>query len=372
MKKKSFFILSIMIILLLGAMFVITEKSSEDTSMKYQKALNYIKEKKYPQAMGVLRDIQDYNNSRMIQEQLLYIMNGSYIGNGIWAVGALTPKGGVQVAYSGEGKPYSDVNSWENIKSISFLGGDSIEGLTEEGKIITTSTITKEELEGSKVTSAYEMSDVVKAVSEWKNVKAFQTYYPQAAGALDKDGFVYVAYPHFEKGVEKLKGWEGIVAIAVERGYVAGLKEDGTVLVNNYNYSGILDTSKWQNIVAISAGVSLVGLKEDGTVLSTGLNRFGEGDLSDWKDIIAISTSSSYTLGLKNDGTVVATGQSSFNAMDVTEWSDIVAIQAGTYFSIGLKSDGTIVLSGDSTYSGAKTPDVSNMIGLYVPTIIIP
>lgn len=370
--KKILFAIFMFVVSNFVVMDVKAEKSPEDSDITYNQAIDYINDKKYPQAIGLLTDMKDNKNAEDLIEQLRYLINGSYISNGIWAVGAITTKGGVQVAYNGEGSnPYSAVKAWKNMKAISFRGGDSIESLTAKGRIVTTSTDTVRELLKSPVVSESAMANVVKAVSGWRNIKAFQTFYPQSAVALDKKGFVYAAYAFYEDGTVKLKGWDNIVAIADGRSYLAGLKEDGTVICKDYDYSGTLDTSEWKDIVAISAGASLVGLKEDGTVVSTGLKRNGGGDVSDWKDIIAVSTDHSYTLGLKSDGTVIAAGTSPYGATEVSEWSDIVAIQAGYYFSIGLKADGTIVLSGDSSTSGAATPDISKMKNLYVPKISI-
>jgi len=215
------------------------------------------------------------------------------------------------------------LNHGINVKSLNFRGGDSIEALTTDGKIITTSTATKEELLKSMVVSTNVMAYVVEAVSKWSNIKSFQTVYPQSAVAVTNDGFVYACYPPYEDGTDNLEGWNNIVSVSDGRGYVVGLKEDGTVKCNVYAYSGTIDTSEWKDIVAVSAGTSVIGLKKDGTVVSTGLNRY------------------------------------------------IVAISAGEYFSIGLKSDGSMVLSGDCSSSGVKTPNVSSLGQLYVPKISI-
>ncbi|WOO37068.1 hypothetical protein R2R35_00820 [Anaerocolumna sp. AGMB13020] len=338
-------------------------------SIKYKLAFTKIEEKKYPQAIGILRKLNNYKESKDIIHQLQYVINGSYIANGIWAAAAITPDGKVRIAYNGNDKEYASSDSWQNIKALSFHGGDSLEGLTEEGKIITTSTTTAENLRKSAAVSTSAMADIVTAVASWKDITAFQTFYPQSAVALDKEGFVYAAYPFFNNGLDKLNGWSNITAIADGRSYVAGLRADGSVLVDNYNYYGSLDTSDWQDIVALSASTSLIGLKDDGTVIATGLNNYGEGNVEDWKDIIAISTSRFCTLGLKRDGTVVAVGNNPYGAMDINEWSDIVAIQAGDYFSIGLRADGSMVLAGDSRESGKESPEVSSMKNLYVPFI---
>lgn len=348
----------------------IEQKILVTESEQYKKAVKYIEEKHYPQAMGILADLSDYKDAKSLLEQLRYIINGSYISNGIWAVAAITSDGGVRVAYEHkDDSNFSLANSWKNIKSISARGGESIEGLTNEGKVITTSPITKEELLSSKVPANNAMANVVESIFNWSNIKSFQTFYPQSAVALTNEGTVYAAYPYYSDGTVKLKDWENILSVADGRGYVVGIRKDRTVLSNNYDYSGNIDTSQWKNIVAISAGTSVIGLKEDGTVVSTGLNRFGEGNTSHWEDIIAISTRGSCTLGLKRNGTVVAAGTNTYGQMDVENWTDIVAIAAGEYFSIGLKSDGTMVLAGDCGHSGAKTPDLSGMKGLYVPQI---
>ncbi|TCT15607.1 hypothetical protein EDC18_103315 [Natranaerovirga pectinivora] len=349
----------------------LTVSTNESKEKRYNQAIEYIFKNQYPQAMGVLMDLGSYKNSDHLLEQIRYLIEGTYIGNGIWAVGAITDEGKVKVAYDGEyANNYYITESWANIKSLSFRSGDSIEGLTIDGRIVTTNTVTKEELLNSKNVWTYAMADVVEAVSKWSDIKAFQGSYPLSVVGVTNEGFVYAAYA-YEDGSVKLEGWENIVSVADGRSYVIGLKVDGTVKSKVYDYLGEIDTSEWTDIVAISAGNSIIGLKKDGTVLSTGANKFGEGNVSEWTDIIAISTRGSCTLGLKSDGTVIATGRNTFGQMDVEDWTDIVAIAAGEYFSIGLKSDGSLVLSGDSSLSGAKTPDVSKMTGLYVPKVII-
>jgi hypothetical protein len=343
---------------------------NNNESEKYKKAISYINEKHYPQAIGILQSLGDYKSSSNLLDQLRYIINGCYISNGQWAVGAITSTGGVTVAYEDEIK-YSAVKAWRDIGAISFHGGDSIEGLTKDGAIITSDNTTVKELLSSPVTTTVAMADVVKAVYSWRDIKSFQTFYPQSAIALTKKGIVYVANSYNEDGIHPLKNWDNIVAVADGRSYVAGLKADGTVLFNDYDYAGTIDVADWSDIVAISAGTSLIGLKEDGTVVSTGLNRYGEGNVSQWRDIIAISSYGSCTLGLKSDGTVVAAGQDNYGEMKVSDWRDIIAIGMGHYFSIGLKSDGTMVLAGDCSHSGAETPDVSTMKDLFIPQIEI-
>lgn len=336
---------------------------------KYQQVIALINEKHYPQAMGILRRLGDYKDSKSLLQQLRYLINGSYICNGAWLAAAITNDGRVLMAYNGDNADdYAGLKDWENVISLSS-GGDSIEGLTKEGTILTTSTESKEDLLNSHNVSTAAEANVVEALSVWKNIIAFDTFYPQTAIALAADGSVFAAYPGYQDGTVKLDGWTDIVDVKNGRSYAIGLKSDGTVISKNFDYVGNIDTSNWSDIVAIDGNSSIIGLKEDGTVVFSGVNQWGEGNVSDWKDIIAISTARLYTLGLKSDGTVVAAGSNAFGQMNVQEWKDIVAIAAGEYFSVGLKSDGTMVIAGDCSLSGAKTPDVSEMKNLYVPEI---
>ncbi len=336
---------------------------------KYQQAMAFIKEKHYPQAMGILRRLEDYKDSKNLLQQLRYLINGSYICNGIWLAAAITSDGRVQMSYSGDDiSNFSELKAWKDMRSISS-SGDSIEGLTKEGTILTTSTETKEDFLNSTNAPTNAMANVVESVSIWKDIVSFDEFYPQTAISLTGDGSVYAAYPGYEDGTVKLNGWNDIVDVKDGRSYSVGIKSDGTVISKNFDYIGTIDTSNWNNIVAISADSAIIGLKEDGTVVSTGLNDSGEGNVSDWEDIIAISTSRFCTLGLKSDGTVVAAGQNTSGQMNIQGWKDIVAIAAGNYFSIGLKSDGTMVIAGDCSFSGVKTPNVTSMKSLYIPHI---
>jgi lipoprotein NlpI len=66
-----------------SSMNVINQPTEEE---EYQQALIFIKEKRYPQEMGILRRLGNYEESMSLLQQLRYIMNGSYICNGIWLV----------------------------------------------------------------------------------------------------------------------------------------------------------------------------------------------------------------------------------------------------------------------------------------------
>ena len=89
------------------------------------------------------------------------------------------------------------------------------------------------------------------------------------------------------------------------------LKSDGTVVAVGDNSDGQCNVGGWRDIVAVSAGGSLivgfhtVGLKSDGTVVAVGSNRKGQCNVGDWRDIVSISAKDGCTVGFKADGTVV-------------------------------------------------------------------
>ena len=336
---------------------------------QYNQAIHFIKLKRYPHALGMLSDIKDYKNSKLLIDQLRYLMNASYLSNGYQAIGAITKVGGVTIGYLGkDSNKFETVNAWKDIQSIYFTTIDCLQGLTKDGSIISSN---KKPI----IMNNTPIITIQQALASWKNMKAIETNYPSSAIALDYYGNVFfseLSGSSYEDGSVKLNGWDNIVAVELGDTYIAGLKEDGTVLNKLCDSSTLIDipvTSDWKNIVAISGGKSLVGLKEDGTVVVTGCNELTKKSLSTWQDIIAISASGNTILGLKRDGTVVANGSAPTGPKAVKGWTDIVAIKAGYNFSIGLKADGSMVLAGDSDDSGVKTPDVSVMKNLYIPTI---
>ncbi len=94
------------------------EKSQNEL---YNEAINYIKENRYPQAIGILMKLGDYKDSKDLEKQLRYIIEGTYISNGVWAIGAIKNDGGVQVVYEGyDANIYDKAKSWNKCKIFEF------------------------------------------------------------------------------------------------------------------------------------------------------------------------------------------------------------------------------------------------------------
>lgn len=167
-----------------------------------------------------------------------------------------------------------------------------------------------------------------------------------------------------ENSVIDTSTWENIIAISAGNFHVMGLKSDGTVVTTGVCYD---DFSDWKNIVSISAGHNhTVGLKSDGTVVAVGNNSTGQCDISTWTDIVAISAGTFHTVGLKTDGTVVAVGSNTYGQCDVSDWKDIIAISTGELHTVGLKSDGTVVATGKNDYYGqCNVNEWTDIIAIY-------
>lgn len=333
----------------------------------YQQALVMIGEKRYPEAMGILAELDGYAKAKETLEHLRYIVSAPYISAGGWSVAALTSDGGVIYLNNDADDHLKDALKWTGMRTVCIKLDLYIAGISNSGKINVTPRIDKKELR-THGASGPDMVRLVENIDAWENIKAYDAMYPQSAVALTNDGEVYAAYPNGESFFGKLPGWTDMVAVCDGRSYVAGLKSDGTVLTAlSDHYIGTLDTSDWRDIVAIDADHCLVGLKSDGTCISTGINDRGQSNVSGWTDIIAISTREGVTLGLKRDGTVVAAGDNQYGQMDVANWKDIVAIDVGFYISIGLKADGTMVVAGDCSNVNMDLPAVHTLRNLYVP-----
>lgn len=217
------------------------------------------------------------------------------------------------------------------------------------------------------------------------------------SAGVTEDGRVLFSGEQFADA-GKLSEWTNIVSVSASSEFLAGLKEDGTVVIakrrSHYNYR--IDVSEWKDIVDISVGEQyVVGLRGDGTLTAQGIDGYGETDIDDWRDIVQIDTGWQHTVGLdkngdihiagmyaseletkiednpeewtdivsiatggssnsrtqgrghivglRRDGTVVAVGDNTYGQCNVSTWTDIVAISAGDFHTVGLKADGTVL-----------------------------
>lgn len=131
--------------------------------------------------------------------------------------------------------------------------------------------------------------------------------------------------------------------IVADMDYFVWVNQDGTVSASSSWYP---EMSQWNNIAAITLGTgAIAGLKEDGTVVVT--DGFSDSSYLEWRDIVSISMGDGFLLGLEKDGTVLACGENDFGQCEVPAWTDIVSVQASEDCSFGVKSDGAVCLAGD-------------------------
>lgn len=310
-KKKShgFLIFVILVIIGVGAYFVITDVIP---SQNGSKVANLLEDKNYEKAFSVILDIEDMAERNA---QLNSFWNEAAIRSKISAGGThtLAIKDGSVLAAGSNGAYQCNTEGFSNIIDIS-AGLQHTVVLGSDGKVSAT---------GSN--SAGQCN-----VEEWEELN--------------------------------------IVDVSAGFQFTAALKNDGTVVAIGNNERNQLDTEEWSNIRSISAGgVHLVGLKLDGTVVAVGDNAYGQCDVSDWKDIVAVSAGRFCTVALRSDGTCIAIGEfkdKNGNEMrnpDISDWEDIVAVAAGDYHAVGLKSDGTVVSIGWNKYGQCNTDSMENI-----------
>lgn len=164
-----------------------------------------------------------------------------------------------------------------------------------------------------------------------------------------------------------LSGWRDVVDVAMTPGGLElfGLKSDGTVYyatsskwsAENGHFS---EVSEWTDIVQISASrYFIAGLRSDGTVVVDGyLDNDLDGyrsQVEQWTDVVSVSIADFAFMGLKSDGSVVYAGYTNADAdydrAACESWEDIIAISMGDSYAMGLKSDGSVLstLPGDPT-----------------------
>ncbi len=160
----------------------------------------------------------------------------------------------------------------------------------------------------------------------------------------------------YDKGQTHIDREYNIKQVAADYLTSFALREDGTVTYAGEAFPGIEKVKTYRNVVAIACGVEhFAALKTDGTVVACGNNDNGQCNVAGWNNIKKIACNCSATFGLKDDGTVVACGHNSTGICNVSHWENIVNIFASMNFAIGVKADGTLVSSGELREHTKKT-----------------
>lgn len=249
-----------------------------------------------------------------------------------------------------------DTGDWENIVSISSAGGISF-GVTHDGELLIAGT------------EDYYTEELA-VMSQWKDIKQI--------GIIPGDGHFYglktdgtVLYTG-ERHKESLDSWSKISTIVTGENWLAGLKEDGSVVTTSYTYLGLGDiVSEWSDIVEIAGTFyNMVGLKKDGTLVVARKVKSvsGEGwcsidDILSMNDIKQAVWVDNYLVVLRKNGRINATVKQVnrwLSPSDISEWKDISIIVSDGYDGlIGITKDGTI-LREEKEYVSVSGKEISS------------
>ena len=210
-----------------------------------------------------------------------------------------------------------------------------------------------------------EWSDFKDKVERWTDIKKIAELYNGIAG-IKNDGSVLIEViveyymDDIEKEYKECKEWKDIADIVSTVYGTFGLKTDGTVIATSgtiryfeENYQRKFTFDKWEDIKEIhfchnmNGDYLLLGLSEDGTLYYNGASYFAK-DWNGLRRVAAVDLGSYVYLILREDGTVDAGGINCGEWTDaVYKWKEIIQTAAGGSAAAGLKSDGTVVIAGN-------------------------
>ena len=212
------------------------------------------------------------------------------------------------------------------------------------------------------------------AVPSGRRITSLVTGFGFIAG-LREDGTVAVSTLNYLREFsQEVAQWTDIVSIDVQRGedFLLGLKKDGTVVVavpdkawpKDYIDNIRPQIDKWTDIVSIEAGWhTIFGVRSNGTVVGVCFYPKPDDDWGDvrrlkqsaeWKDIQAVTESSNDLYGLKKDGTWVCC--SKYHYDDISKNGPVVSVIEDGYF---LLANGTV-----SCIYSKPNYDFSNWTGI--------
>lgn len=156
------------------------------------------------------------------------------------------------------------------------------------------------------------------------------------------------------KGEDEQLAWGPLQDLAVSEHILAGLREDGSVVILT-DIDGLAETvSTWRGIRALAVGAGhLVGLCIGGDVVSAGQNERGQCDTDEWHEILTVVCGDACTLGLSADGTVRAAGQmytgvggDGWSSCAVQDQKQVLAIACGRHHAVALTATGQVLSCG--------------------------
>lgn len=207
----------------------------------------------------------------------------------------------VSVGKSKYGK--CDVEDWDNIISIASGFKHSV-GLRADGTVVAVGD------------NKHGQCDV----EDWKDI-VFITAFANKTVGIKSDGTVLINGYNTEQEANKINRMdEGVLQIAISDNYIYVLDENGNV---KYSSGKIVKGFDGEHVVCIKAGTNnIAGIKEDGSVVVSGIHDLDYA--TTWEDIVDVSLYRDHIIGLKKDGSVVAEGNNDKGQCDVDSWDNIL------------------------------------------------
>ncbi|WP_197027330.1 TIR domain-containing protein [Oribacterium sp. FC2011] len=333
------------------------EKAKDNTN--YQRAVKYgsNEQKKYWEELFISAEQKREAEKQKLEEapkrlsiirQALRIANIMISADATHSIGLKADGTVISTAYKGDYyHNQCEVGDWKDIISIRATNNRSF-GIKADGRVVRT------------VDKCFGDEDY-KDVDNWKDIISIGQ--GMCLPALKADGSVITSVnKHSKYGQCNVSSWKNIREVQSNNLNTFGLNQNGTVIATECKFTDTIPkytagkiedneingmrlqvaVEKWKNIVSISVGLNrIAGLKEDGTVvIAQGLKDTDMGIVEKWNDIIELSIGKYHIIGLKKNGTVVGAG---LYQCEVEGWRDIVAICAGPDHTLGIKADGTVV-----------------------------
>ncbi len=280
-----------------------------------------------------------YEAYKTNDEHVSYVADASVVkvvaGNGFGAV--LTSDGKVTILGNLESNGGSNQDSnpnWSRIIDIA-AGDNHLLALNDKGKVFAIGDNT------------YNQCDV----DSFKNiVKIFAS----KTGSIVEDEDGKLSFCGIMLGSSQIKNYESPLDISSSENYLLIVNSDKTVTCIS-RFSNELATNRWTNIVDVAAGNNFVaGLRSDGTVLVNSDNEDIVLNASKWSNIIAIGSYNDYLVAY--DGSkIYGTGES-----DIFEFDQAYAIGTAlaTVSNVKISIGSSVAVSFDSV-SNASGYEVS-------------
>lgn len=262
-----------------------------------------------------------------------------------------------------------NVSEWEDIIDI-VAGSDYSIGLKKDGTVVATGNNEKGQCDvmnwtdilqvcvGYRCTIGLKKDGTVVATGEnfnnycefekWTNVIKISITNGRIHG-LRSDGKVYIYVTGNLSEIYNVSNWSSVKDLFITKVNVYGLKENGNVLNARRIECGGTDLSKWNQVISVyEIKGYIIGLRNDGTVIVNDSNKYRSVscNFNGWNDIVDIAVSDEHIVGLKADGTVVATGSNKCGECNINSFKNIVSVFASNGCTIGIVDDGTIVTAG--------------------------